>query len=107
MKENYIGQVGYTSPQDALEDTPFAYYKPNPTDAHPMTNVKSTEKYCSLEEGLKMVEGFNAFGVDALDICLVLEWLFPPKFKEPLANVLQKNGCLCLQQETDDLLLPR
>lgn len=61
-----------------------------------MTNVKSIEKYCSLEERLKMVEGFNAFGVDALDICLVLEWLFPPKFKEPLAMFCRKMvACAC------------
>ncbi|XP_058776983.1 uncharacterized protein LOC131651335 [Vicia villosa] len=50
MKENHIGQTGHTSPQDAFEDTQFDYYKSNPQDTHPMTNVESAEKYRVLEE---------------------------------------------------------
>ncbi|MCI75711.1 gag-protease polyprotein, partial [Trifolium medium] len=33
------------------------------------------------EEGLKVVEGFSAYGFDALDMCLVPDVVIPPKFK--------------------------
>ncbi|MCI23836.1 hypothetical protein A2U01_0045018 [Trifolium medium] len=39
--------------------------------------------YRALEERLKAVEGFSAYGVDAMDMCLVPDVVIPPKFKVP------------------------
>ncbi|MCI29262.1 gag-protease polyprotein, partial [Trifolium medium] len=39
------------------------------------------QKYRALEERLKAIEGFSAFGIDALDMCLVPDVVVPPKFK--------------------------
>lgn len=47
----------HTSPQETLEDTQFSYYELNPQDAHLVTKVKSSKKYCVLEEKLRVVEG--------------------------------------------------
>ncbi|MCI72550.1 gag-protease polyprotein, partial [Trifolium medium] len=52
-----------------------------PVSAH--QDVESAQMYRALEERLKAVEGFSAYGVDALDICLVPDVVIPPKFKVP------------------------
>lgn len=36
-----------------------------------------------LEEKLKAIEGHDAFGLNASDMCLVLGLIMPPKFKTP------------------------
>ncbi|MCI54462.1 hypothetical protein A2U01_0075712, partial [Trifolium medium] len=41
------------------------------------------QRYKVLEERLKAIEGFSAFGIDALDLCLVPNVVVPPKFKTP------------------------
>ena len=41
------------------------------------------DKYKSLEERLKVMEGFDAFEVDPLEMSLVPEVVIPPKFKVP------------------------
>ncbi|MCI38468.1 hypothetical protein A2U01_0059696, partial [Trifolium medium] len=52
-----------------------------PVNAHP--DVESVQMYRALEERLKVVEGFSAYGIDALDMCLVSDVVIPPKFKVP------------------------
>ncbi|MCI14233.1 hypothetical protein A2U01_0035362, partial [Trifolium medium] len=52
-----------------------------PVNAH--SDVKSAQMYQALEERLKVVEGFIAYGVDALDMCLVPDVVIPLKFKVP------------------------
>ncbi|MCI13966.1 hypothetical protein A2U01_0035090, partial [Trifolium medium] len=37
----------------------------------------------ALEERLKDVEGFSAYGIDALNVCLVSDVVISPKFKVP------------------------
>jgi hypothetical protein len=40
----------------------------------------STPMYRSLEERLKVVEGFSAYGFDVMDMCLVPDVVVLPKF---------------------------
>ncbi|XP_045802534.1 uncharacterized protein LOC123896156 [Trifolium pratense] len=50
-------------------------------NTHP--DVEPAQMYRAFEERLKAVEGFSAYGVDAMDMCLVLDVVIPPKFKVP------------------------
>ncbi|WJX45891.1 hypothetical protein P8452_32739 [Trifolium repens] len=52
-----------------------------PAIAHPEDEF--AQKYKALEERLKAIEGFSAFGIDGLDMCLVPDVVVPPKFKTP------------------------
>lgn len=40
------------------------------------------------------MEGFDAFGLDALDMCLVLDVVIPPKFKVSDFMKYQSLNCL-------------
>ncbi|MCH80909.1 gag-protease polyprotein, partial [Trifolium medium] len=77
-------QIGQTSSGHAIEGTPLESLTPNPTvpiNAHP--DVESAQMYRALEERLKAVEGFSAYGADTLDICLVPDVVIPLKYKVP------------------------
>ncbi|PNX69264.1 hypothetical protein L195_g056623, partial [Trifolium pratense] len=39
--------------------------------------------YRAFEERLKVVEGFSVYGVDAMNMCLILDVAIPPKFNVP------------------------
>jgi hypothetical protein len=54
----------------------------------------STPMYRSLEERLKVVEGFSAYGFDVMDMCLVPDVVVPPKFKAPDFEKYKGNQCL-------------
>lgn len=45
--------------------------------------TRTKDKYKVLEERLKVIEGFNIFGVDAMRMCLVPDVTIPLKFKTP------------------------
>jgi hypothetical protein len=49
--------------------------------------------YRALEERLKVVEGFNAYGLDAMDMCLVPDVVIPPKFNVPDFEKYKGNQC--------------
>lgn len=56
------------------------------TNAHPLTAIgepRLDNKYKILEERLRAIEGFNVFGVDALEMCLVPDVFIHTKFKAP------------------------
>lgn len=48
-----------------------------------MGETRVDDKYKILEESLKVVEGFNVFGDNAMGICLVPVVVIPQKFKTP------------------------
>ncbi|XP_050908914.1 uncharacterized protein LOC127122656 [Lathyrus oleraceus] len=59
-------------------------------ESKPVTHFSATtgetrteDKYKTLEERLKVIEGFSIFGVDAMGMCLVPDVAIPPKFKTP------------------------
>lgn len=58
-----------------LENKPVSH--PITTMGEPMVD----DKYKTLEERLRVVEGFNIFGVDAMEIFLVPDVVIPLKFK--------------------------
>ena len=64
-----------------------------------MTNTPATEnplvlnQYKALEERLKVVEGYDAFNVDSLEIGLVPDVVIPQKFKVP--NFGRYRGLTC------------
>ena len=53
------------------------------TNTHATENPMVLNQYKSLEERLKVVEGFDAFNVDALEMGLVPDVVIPPKLKAP------------------------
>ncbi|XP_050909539.1 uncharacterized protein LOC127123358 [Lathyrus oleraceus] len=58
----------------------------NKLATHPVTTIgepRVDKKYKILEERLRVVEGFNIFGVDAIEMCLVPDVVIPLKFKTP------------------------
>jgi hypothetical protein len=84
LQEASASQNENTAPRQAAEGTPLIFPMPDPTApaiAHP--EDESVQKYKALEERLKAIEGFSAFGIDALDMCLVPDIVVPPKFKTP------------------------
>ncbi|MCI59123.1 gag-protease polyprotein, partial [Trifolium medium] len=75
---------GNTSPYHATEGVQLV--QSVPTSATPAVNHvedEAAQKYEALEERLKAIEGFSAFGLDTLDMCLVPDVVMPPKFKTP------------------------
>lgn len=53
---------------------------------HPAIIIREprvSDKYKILEERLKVTEGFNIFGVEVMEMCLVPDMVIPPKFKSP------------------------
>lgn len=54
--------------------------------AHPTSIIGETrvdDKYKILKERLKVLKGFNVFGVDVIGMCLVPHMVIPLKFKNP------------------------
>src|SRR3954463_14256573 len=56
---------------------------PIPTVERAQPVERSAEKYQILEERIRAIEGFSAYGMDAEEICLVPNIVVPPKFKTP------------------------
>lgn len=46
-------------------------------------DTKAIQMYRILDERMRVVEGKNAYGLDALDLCLVPDVEISPKFKMP------------------------
>ena len=96
-----------------LEDANQAPLKT--TGTHAVDNTLAVNQYKALEERLKVVEGFDAFKVDALEMGLVPDVVIPPKFstwlwkiqgahlsKKSSLYVLQEDACPCSRSEADD-----
>ncbi|MCI68503.1 hypothetical protein A2U01_0089764, partial [Trifolium medium] len=65
-----MGKNGSSQPHHAAKGMGGSALNQSTTvDAHP--DVEPAQMYRALEERLKAVEGFNAYGVDAMDMCLV------------------------------------
>ncbi|GAU28982.1 hypothetical protein TSUD_391830 [Trifolium subterraneum] len=82
------------SPRHAVEGVQLG--QPVPTLTTPAighTEEEAAKKYKALEERLKAIECFSAFGLDASDMCLVPDVVVPPKFKTP--NFEKYNGLQC------------
>ena len=75
------GQIlGYNRDHD-LEDV---NQEPQRTTHTRATEIPLTlNQYKALEERFKVVEGYDAFDVDALEMGLVPDVVIPPKFKVP------------------------
>lgn len=56
-------------------------------------DVKAAKRYHMLDERLKVLEGCDAFGLDALDMCLVSDVVIPPKFKISDFNKYKRVSC--------------
>ncbi|CAJ2644571.1 unnamed protein product [Trifolium pratense] len=80
-----------TPEQNISEDAQLAQAPPVPAVNHGKDEV--AQKYKALEERLKAVEGFSAFGIDTLDMCLVPDVIVPPKFKTPEFEKYKGAGC--------------
>ncbi|MCI42481.1 hypothetical protein A2U01_0063718, partial [Trifolium medium] len=79
-----VGPNGNASPCHATEGVQLVQSVPisaTPTVDH--AEDEAAQKYKTLEERLKAIEGFSAFGFDALDMCLVPDVVVPPKLKTP------------------------
>ncbi|GAU44257.1 hypothetical protein TSUD_400030, partial [Trifolium subterraneum] len=88
------GPEGAISPRHAVKGVQMG--QPVPTLTTPAVGHNEEEaakKYKALEERLKAIEGFSAFGLDALDMCLVPDVVVPPKFKTP--DFEKYNGLQC------------
>lgn len=117
VQGNLVGQVEHVSPPNDVEDPQFGYFMPNPLEENMMTHsgahmdTEFAYIYLVLEEQLRLVGGFNVYGLDALDMRLVPNVAIPPKFKvlnfekynglnyprRYLWIVLYEDGCLRLQ----------
>ena len=76
-----------------MEDVNQAPQKVTNTPA--VENPLALGQYKALEERLKVVEGYDAFDVDALETGLVLDVIIPPKFKVP--DFGRYKGLTCLR----------
>lgn len=65
---------------------------PHPRDM--AKEPKVADKYKILEEILRVVEGFNVFDVNALNMCLVPDVVILPKFKVSDFEKYKGLGCL-------------
>jgi hypothetical protein len=95
LQEASASQNENVLPHHASEGTPLVGSVPNsttPATLHP--EDESAQKYQALEERLKAIEGFSAFGIDALEMCLVPDVVVPPKFKTPAFGIDALEMCL-------------
>ncbi|WJX67858.1 hypothetical protein P8452_52291 [Trifolium repens] len=84
LQEASTSQNENTPPHHTVEGTlPVCPLPDQITPAITQLEDGSAQKYKALEERLKAIEGFCAFGIDALDMCLVPDVVIPPKFKSP------------------------
>ena len=84
LQEASASQNENVLPHHASEGTPLVGSVPNSTTPATLNpEDESAQKYQALEERLKAIEGFSAFGIDALEMCLVPDVVVPPKFKTP------------------------
>ncbi|XP_058766316.1 uncharacterized protein LOC131639892 [Vicia villosa] len=54
---------------------------PTPTAERTQSVERSAEKYQILQEKIRAIEGFSAYGMDAEETCLAPNLVIPPKFK--------------------------
>ncbi|XP_050915184.1 uncharacterized protein LOC127130159 [Lathyrus oleraceus] len=73
--ENYID----LSQKYEDEDPRYMVQENKPVTANGEPRVDN--KYKILKESLGVVEGFNIFGINVVEMCLVLDVVIPPKFK--------------------------
>ncbi|XP_050875901.1 uncharacterized protein LOC127079559 [Lathyrus oleraceus] len=77
----------------------FAFSVQNSQGAVPVTKIKDprdvavAERFQVLEEKLKAIEGHDAFGLNASDMCLVPGLIMPPKFKTPNFEKYKGDSC--------------
>ena len=82
-------QYGDHDPEDAHQ-APL-----KTTGAHAVDNPLVMNQYKALEERLKVVEGFDAFEVDTLEMGLVPDVVIPAKFNVP--DFSKYKGLTCLR----------
>ncbi|RDY01043.1 hypothetical protein CR513_15679, partial [Mucuna pruriens] len=51
------------------------------------------EKINSLEERVRLIEGIGGHGLDAIDLCLMLDVALPTDFKTPKFEKYKGNSC--------------
>lgn len=72
--------------QEYEDEDPRYITQETKPEAHLTTDIgepRVDNKYKMLEESLRAIKGFNVFGVNALEMCLVPDVVIPPKFKAP------------------------
>lgn len=72
------------SPGFEMDDQNDAFYNPREEsvyDAFGPTGAEIDRKFRAIEEKMKVMEGSNAFGLDAAEMCLVSGVQIPTKFK--------------------------
>lgn len=77
-QDNYVGLSQHYEDEDHM-----GMVQESKPSAHPTSingELRVDDKYKILEERLKVIEGFNVFGVDAMKMCLVSDVVIPPKF---------------------------
>ncbi|XP_045802583.1 uncharacterized protein LOC123896210 [Trifolium pratense] len=77
-----MGQKGSSQPRPATNEV-VGYMPKQSTTINAHLDIEPAQMYQAFEERLKAVEGFSAYGVDAMDMCLVPDVVIPPKFKVP------------------------
>jgi hypothetical protein len=99
VQERHIVQDKGSSYHDDVEYHSFAFSVP---DSHGTSLVVNTEqsqddeiakRCCVLEKRLKAIEGQDTIEQSALDMCLVLGLVIPPKFKVPEFEKYKGDSC--------------
>ncbi|XP_050875217.1 uncharacterized protein LOC127078839 [Lathyrus oleraceus] len=84
---------------DAIEYHSFSFSVQNSQGEVPLRkpkdprDMKVVERFQVLEEKLKAIEGHDAFGLNASDMCLVPGLIMPPKFKAPDFEKYKGDSC--------------
>ncbi|XP_050909908.1 uncharacterized protein LOC127123750 [Lathyrus oleraceus] len=81
LQENYVNLS-----QQYEDENHSGMVQESKPAAHPAATIGETraeDKYKTLEERLKVVKGFNIFGLDVMGMCLVSDVVISPKFKTP------------------------
>ncbi|XP_073219715.1 uncharacterized protein [Cicer arietinum] len=80
--------IPYIAPQVPHFDTNGNWHQPHIGD-----DTQSKEKFHVLEERIKAIEGYNVYGLEAFDMCLVPDVTIPAKFKVPDFEKYKGNTC--------------
>lgn len=98
IQEHPIVRDGNSS-CDAIEYHSFAFSAQNSQWAVPVRkpkdprDVEVAERFQVLEEKLKAIEGHDAFGLNASDMCLVPDLIITSKFKTPNFEKYKGDSC--------------
>lgn len=82
--------------QDDMDDHDDAFFMPKAEstyDAYGTSPVDIDRKFRMIEERFKAIEGPGTFGLDAVDMCLVLGVKISTKFKVPMFEQCRGTTC--------------